>query len=167
MVNYNLHMSGINQHRVQETFSILKTMQHAVGHAAELISKKYVAHQVDGSASTNQNAVNLSQEAFALRLESLRSMGGHDIENAVRDAHFFFENNFRKNGLSVPSAKLIDGREVNLVIDNEDLTLDVAIFGDHDFSYYVKFKDSSLEFWDDLHITESLPSRVYDLLRLK
>lgn len=167
MVNCNFNLNGINPHSMQETFSILKTMRHAVGSAADFISNKYVTHQTDSSGSINKHGVSISQEAFVLRLESLCDSRVYGIENAVRDALFFFENNFRKHGLSFPHVKLIDEKEINLVIDNESLVLDVALFGDHGFSYYVKFKDSDVEHWEDLHITDSLPPRVYDLLRLK
>ena len=145
----------------------LVTFEIEEGSAADFISNKYVTHQTDSSGSINKHGVSISQEAFVLRLESLCDSRVYGIENAVRDALFFFENNFRKHGLSFPHVKLIDEKEINLVIDNESLVLDVALFGDHSFSYYVKFKDSDVEHWEDLHITDSLPPRVYDLLRLK
>lgn len=86
---------------------------------------------------------------------------------AINDASFFIEYHFRRLGLLYPSVRLIKDGEINFLIDNEKLTLDVAIFGDNTFSYYALLKDSGQEMWMDLDINDAFPLAVYSSLKIK
>jgi hypothetical protein len=86
---------------------------------------------------------------------------------AIHDAKFFIDNNIRKLGLVMPIIRAITDGEINLFWDLRDIILDVAIFGDGNFSYYSNLKKLNEENYDDLPINESLPYEYIEMLKVK
>lgn len=60
------------------------------------------------------------------------------------------------SSIPTPRLSIIDEDEFNFYINSDELILDIAVFGDHTYSFYFKDKLKNKEKWNDVDIETSL-----------
>lgn len=106
-------------------------------------------------------------DSLRQHIEKIENTTDLPAKEAVEDAKSFIETNLRRYGMVIPKIRTISGGEINFYWDNNEVILDVAIFGDGTFSYYSKVKSDNLECCDDKGIFELLPEILLEKLRVK
>lgn len=106
------------------------------------------------------------------RLESLRSLidgwaGDESLApsgKAIDEAKFILLHYIHNKSLKQPKIRAISDGEVNFYWDNDGFLIDMAFFGEGEYSYYYKNKVNGEEVYDDVSIDKGLSQKIIALL---
>lgn len=83
---------------------------------------------------------------------------------AIDEAKGLLINVIEKNSLAVPTLRAVSDGEVNFYWNNDGFLIDMAFFGEGEYSYYYKNKHNGEEEYDDVPVAEGFSSKMLALL---
>jgi hypothetical protein len=103
------------------------------------------------------------------KLNNLKRYLGENTDSkfspeAIADAERFV-NTLDVSNIWQPYISFIDDGEVNFWWDYP-IRLDLGMYGDGTYSYYASFEDKSELFGDNIPVSESLPTKILENLRV-
>lgn len=156
----------IAQDRLDTTHSFishLKFNDHAISHSYINLLVKSLSDRLFLSNSYT----NIINELDGLRDLADGWSGTNSIapsSEAIEEAKKVLINVIEKNSLAVPTLRVVSDGEVNFYWNNEGFLIDMAFFGEGEYSYYYKNKLNGEEEYDDVPVAKGFSSKMLELL---
>ncbi|MNF91786.1 hypothetical protein D3C84_744010 [compost metagenome] len=87
------------------------------------------------------------------------------VSGAIDDAEQFTSNLLPSDGFTLPTVTAASDGEVNFSWKNSLGYIDLGFYGDQTYSYYVRLQNGEELLSDESPLSESLPTKVIDIIR--